>query len=326
MSIWKRPQVGKRTIAGGMLVVAVGLVGRPTYPLSESAHYEAAVDEEAPESSEAFAERPPAYVAERGSYSLACSRDYYASVEFGVGAAVNHQGLCFSTEERHPVTGEWFPEHAFLSTAFVPYKRAGISGDAFFVVGKTGTDGDDVVELWTIQPAKGAYVAKRQLSFTSPIGTPLVTPPLTIQIVGGTYLPPSERPSPLITRSAVYQGRDLGGFRAVAADPDGRFLLALGEENPGLYRIATLGGQVELLLDSQTMPYLADASHINVLQDATLGRVYVIRAFGISNDVMAVLIFDTDNDGIMDYAETLDEAAYEQCPLLDTPTEDFLFY
>jgi hypothetical protein len=265
-----------------------------------------------------------AFSAERGDYYMIASNDYYPSLKLGLGVQVNRQGIHFSTRERHPATGEWFSEDTFQSTAFVPYSMASVSGNVFFAIGKSG--GDDVLEMWTVRPATGAYVASRPLSLASPIGTPLVTPALTIQILGGAYLPPSQRGVPLVTRRAVYQGSDLGGFRAAVADPDGRFILAIGETNPGLYRINTAGGSVELVLDALTLPYLADAMHIRAIRDATLGRVYVIRAFGLFNGIMAVLAFDNDNDGVIDYTSILDEAGFANSALMDPPTEDFHNY
>lgn len=265
--------------------------------------------------------RAPLHTSEWGDYPLVGTDGYFSGVEPGVG----RQGVYFVTREQNPTTLEKHKTRKFFSTSFEVTDFAAVSGHVFFVVGKDGAD--DVIEFWTVRPPTGAYLASRPLSTDTPIGDPVVTPPLVVQVVGGVYLEPvPARRHHTVSRRAVYTGQDLGGVRAVAGDPDGRFVLALGQGNPGLYRITTVGGSVEQLLDAATLPFLARANHIHVVRDETLGRGYIIGGAGDINGLTAVIAVDVENDGILDYTELLDEEDYHASPFVNDPTEDFLFY
>jgi len=241
-----------------------------------------------------------------------------------LGAAVGDLGVYFLTRELDPYTNEWREERTFQATSFEVTGLAGISGTHFVVAGPSA-GGNDVIELWTVQPARGAYVATRPLSPTSPIGESVATPPLTIGIVGDDYIPPAARSAPLLSRRVIFTGPDMGGIRAMSADPDGRFVMALGGSYPGLYRVG-LDGTAALVLDPLEMPFLEDARTIQAVRDDTLGRYYLIRSFGISNGLLAIAAIDEDNDGIVDYTVLLDETEFETSTLTDPPTEDFLNY
>ncbi|MBL8857691.1 MAG: hypothetical protein JNL28_04180 [Planctomycetes bacterium] len=160
------------------------------------------------------------------------------------------------------------------------------------------------IDRWQLERTSGAYGTDRRVSATA-IGTALVTPPLITTIEGVTYVVPKLRSRPTFTKSVVHPGLALERIVGLNIDPDGRFLLALidlGDNFTELRRISLLDpvGTTETLLDSKTVPMLAQAGGVGLLQHRGLGRAIAIRSGGDS-----IYLWDRENDGDFERVELM---------------------
>jgi hypothetical protein len=225
--------------------------------------------------------------------------------------------LVIRTFERDPATSQWSTQDWPYSVSFAIKNISPRDGQDFAVHG-IATNGDDVVELWTFVPVVGSYTATRPRASTA-IGQPYGGSGTTSSIVGGTYVAPSQRPAnPRITRRELYRGTTLGGVRAMAIDPDCRFVLLLAAGNSGLYRLDIPNSGAApppvLVLAATELPQLGTGTLLSPLQHTSEGRIYVLESVGgapLLVDETSVL-YDVNNDGLFDGHLTMTHANFDQ--------------
>lgn len=239
----------------------------------------------------------------------------------GIRWLTGESDLVLLTMERQPGTVElrvgWSTADSKYSTSFAIQDVSTRDGQDFVVHG-VASNGDDVVEIWTLIPVVGSWSATRPAAGT-PVGTPVVSGGVTMTVVGGTFVAPASRQAvPRVKRMELYRGQDLGGIRSVSVDPDRRFVYLLADGDDGLYRLDLLasGGAAPplLVLDPAALPQLLTATSLYPRQHASEGRIYVVESVGgAAHWVDEIsLLYDHDNDGILDAHVTMTHDQYEQ--------------
>lgn len=233
------------------------------------------------------------------------SRDLDVDVAFEVGG----HALCVERSERVPETDE----HVSRTTTFAsePALAAvvGRQPDELFVLG-SDERGGLVVERWTLVPPPGARTAQRATAAT-PVGVPVAAPPPkpVHSLVGGRWIPPAEREPLAVERELLYAGGETFGVHYATVDPEGRFLLFLGERDGALYRLDLVGpGRSRppaVVFDETSLQDIRYMGCVEPRQERRLGRVYVMTTSGRGGsseptvDTVFVLV-DGDDDGLFD--------------------------
>ena len=226
------------------------------------------------------------------------------------------------TNEYDPGPGEWLEARLQESTTFDVTAVDGRLANDFWVCG-VATNGDDVIEHWTLEVPVGGWIAKRPVS-TIPLGTPAATPETAIVLRGSDFLPFAQRPqAPHIARRELYRGDLLGGVLSVEADPDGRYLMLLTEAKEVYQLPIHVGASPLLLYDTSDTSTLANAHHIDARDHASLGRVYSIVPLAFKPSSLRILLIDDENDGVID---SLLELPGDQVDALPDEWTDFVFF
>lgn len=179
--------------------------------------------------------------------------------------------------------------------------------DELVLLGRAPDD-DDVIELWRLHARRGGWSGSRPAS-DRPIGTPSPRMKTRLVVRGGTFLPPAQREGePELERDELYRGSDLG-VRDLGVDPDGRFVLFLGDARPGLYLLPLHGERsAPRLLTTPRELDLSTADELYAHDHRELGRTWWIEhgASPVFLDRRS-LLFDSDNDGLIESCESRSE-------------------
>ncbi len=190
-------------------------------------------------------------------------------------------------------------------------------GNELYVAGirETASGCESVVEQWKLGQQNGMRYMRYPGSGTR--GTPSPTPfiaGVSVGVTGPAYVPMAERrfPQPPVTKTVLFSGNSIGTIARLEADPEGRFLLMQSHDTGNIYSIDPSAVGVPVLeFSAATIPALADADSLNVLEHETLGRFYILENFvghvhvtGASTKV--VILKDTNNDGVFDGHEVID--------------------
>ncbi len=224
----------------------------------------------------------------------------------GLGSKV----VRFITEETSP-QGSTSSRSIEISSSFTVLRVKARSAVDWLVLGGFD-DGSQVLERWLVTAPSGAIQAERPVS-SAPIGTSVPgLIPTTLQVQGGTYIPPEERtpqePAQRVRVHALAEGTRVLGFDV---DPDGRFALHVTPEPAGLYQVAMLGdAEPVLLFDRTQIPKLAKTKNVQAWQHATYGRVYTLN-FAPDRTLARTLLVDANNDGVFEQIVTLTKAEFD---------------
>jgi hypothetical protein len=238
----------------------------------------------------------------------------------------DRRSVRFDTKELNPATSEWEEWSTAHPVSYEILGFACVTSHAFYVLGRDDVSQNEIVEYWSIRPAAGAYQCTRSLSLNAQLGDPISTPDAVESIVGGTFISPYLRIQSLPVRRMIYNGAGLGGIQGAQADPDGRYVLLTTPA--GLFRLWRVGGLFSLVLTSSDIPYLGIADALGAFRHPTLGRVYLMRtpARLDPGGVAALLLYDFENDGILDSSEVLDAAGWDISDVIGECDDDFLNY
>ncbi len=218
------------------------------------------------------------------------------------------------------------------TTSFTVTALAARAQDDLFVAG-TARNGDLVIEHWLIDTQTGAVLTGWSSPGPGAIGQPSPPPAPTSTIVGGTYVPVAQRTGePSVERVELLRvAHPSVRTNAMAADPEGRFLLFVTEDS-SLYSLD--------LTDPDALPVLLhDATSLWTLPAVTsmkrfdvtgVGRVWSLGpavflidpADGAEKFVIAYL-YDADNDGVFDQHVVHDYNVLANSGLWDSVVTDF---
>ena len=266
--------------------------------------------------------------------AMAISPDFSRRVEY----YHNRKRITLQTSERDPSTNQWHKSSNEYSVAFKIRQIAVRTPDQFFVLGRTRT-GLDIIEFWSLEPAAGAYVSYRPM-LPGGIGNPVASSPTIIFVYdgpltpieiqsgsgGGTFIPPDQRAAPSVTKTEIFVG-DLGTVESIAADPEGRFLLAVSEDEIKKIVLAIDGSTTTSVMHTTTsVPQLAYDNRLQFMHHATLGRVCSLMCMNEPQGIHRVMFIDSDNDGDFDSQSSYTYDQWLSSGLAGAWAEDFLNY
>ncbi|HND55504.1 MAG TPA: hypothetical protein PLV92_23985, partial [Pirellulaceae bacterium] len=133
----------------------------------------------------------------------------------------------------------------------------------------------------------------------------------------GQPVPLSLRRPPRVNRTQLYSGSSLGRVLTVEPDPDGRFVLFLTRNPAALYRIDLPGGTPALVIDSSTVPAIANAGIVHVCQHISEGRQYHLSSghrweYDASLPSDVIFLRDGNNDAVFDPPVVVTQAQWTQ--------------
>lgn len=194
-------------------------------------------------------------------------------------------------------------------------------GSPDLYLGGVADDGDIVIEHWRLKPQGGEPVLERALNgalirgtpgsgtagSVPAIGSPIASSTPYPYVEGGTAIPFPDRTSPRrLARNELYRGSVVQDIVAMNVDPEGRFLLFLGDDDT-LYRLTLDASRaLEALYDSDDLWTLSRAEYLIRFQHVTEGRVWVlgflpeVSSDGTGELQLDTLLIDADNDGLFD--------------------------
>ena len=161
-----------------------------------------------------------------------------------------------------------------------------------------------VMERWILADVKGAFEAI-PLPTPSPIGTPMsVSIPTMAVFGGGGYTPVASRdPRGATVKDRFYDGDSISSIDSVVVDPQGRFVVVLDETEGKVWQVkVSETPQVVLLLDSSAAPILQGGCGLS--RRTTLTGKVVYEVWDTDEFTVVELLWDNDNDGVIDLHET----------------------
>jgi hypothetical protein len=140
--------------------------------------------------------------------------------------------------------------------------------------------------------------------------------------------PSGEQTGMLMRRRQLFRGRSLGVIRAIAVDPEERFLLVLHEQE-GLVSTSKLvvsTGATEVVFTSAELPSMQDADSIDRRRHVSEGMLWILQDVAMRN---VTILYDYDEDGTIDTGMTFDYGAWMSLYGQggdDVWTDDFVFH
>lgn len=187
----------------------------------------------------------------------------------------------------NPQTGEWASFTFYGSASFDIVRAASAHQDLFCFAG-FAVDGDFVVETWRAVP-------------------------LT-QTVDGATVPVTTSEGLAVKRfrkQEIYRGRLVDGLVELEFDFEGRFIMALAEDDGvrWLYRFENEPNtQPQVFSGTPVLPELAEMSFMQKFQHTDLGRVWLLwdePAYDVQ-----IAFLDDDNDGVFDGTPMVGDRQY----------------
>lgn len=247
--------------------------------------------------------------------------EYLRLFEYSVGGKLVQHKLCERALDGDP----WFCWRGKESTTFYITDVTGYHGGNELLVSGMHPDGQAVLERWSFPLRKDGWHARcLPLPQAFPPGTPL--PPATVELkvngLGGWKQPPASWTLPSAERSHLLK-TDTGPLLALAADPQGRYLVYNDNELQALYLLplAVPHPTPQLLASVLTHPQLDQVGSIQVMDFADQGRKLLVRrnfrgCVSGSSEVYTVFS-DPENDGTFVFTATLDSAQWKASPYSD---------
>lgn len=235
------------------------------------------------------------------------------------------------TFEKDPITQEWYRSWVEHSASFQIERVATRIANEFYLAG-VARNGDAVIERWVAEPQNGALAPTRPPASTR-IGTPFLSPPLSVPIQGGGgfIAPPQRQGGSIMEKTELYRGIDLGQIRDISVDPDGRFLLALTSElglvQFDLHDSSPSGPAYASILSLQQVPELAQVRSLYPAEHATAGRTYRMDHMFVEGLLPKdIVLLDAGNDGAFESHFVLSPDEYEAMFPPGSSTDFFLRY
>ncbi len=232
------------------------------------------------------------FSSESGAYPLFISNDYVQAVEL--------EAWRFLTLTNYEVLDGVSAGFEY-SVSFDVALLASSGPDSLVLTG-SAPNGDTIIESWRFSPVEGSWYASRQYpNPIPPIGTAITGVPQAVTGVLGAYVPLAQRPrgNPRVARSEVYRGTSMGDIRCMAADPEGRFLLVISNQDV-IYQLDLSTLAVSTLYDSQDIAGIGSLDAISRIHRPDIGRIWHLFVDLGSVDDPSVVLFDLDNDGVFD--------------------------
>jgi len=244
-----------------------------------------------------------------------------------------------------PGAFEIVDRESLFSTSYQISRIAGRHANEFFVAGRA-RNGETVIEKFIIPTEEGGYYTTRMEAET-PIGVP-VTPSEVTVFIGpspgqnppsspfGSFLyfpyyrdPDVRGPALPPIREEVFRGSDIDDVLAMAADPEGRFLIVV--ESSGNILQVTLYEPVKvtLLHSPSSIAELSQRTSVTLRHHASEGRIYDLTSYHPDGSIYHILLKDPDNDGAFDPdPPVFTDAEFRASAYGDASSwsEDFLFY
>jgi hypothetical protein len=218
--------------------------------------------------------------------------------------------------ERETSTNPWI---VFTDECSVDYHVTGFAaregGDEVFLAGVTH-DGVMRIERWRYILPDGHQAMRYPLNQPPAIGTPQAEYNPVVAPLGGTFIAFTQLPQP--RKRSVYS-TDVIVYTALAADPEGRFLLAYDYTHKRIVRfpLASLPSSPEVLFSSTTHPELAQVSSISIRDFPGEGRKALTRRNFASEPSSAEVygvMHDANNDGNWESIQFFTDSQFASAP------------
>lgn len=207
----------------------------------------------------------------------------------------------------------WYVSEVTEAVSFQITSVTSSAGGHILYVAGIRDDGVDLIERWSYPARAGGFGIQVTSGAPQSIGTPM--PPYTAQefLNGSSFTPPSPQHTSA-RRTSMYRGSAIGHIRSLAADPEGRFLLALSYPSGAVYQIDVIGSPQPIqVLAPALVPHLASAKTIEVQHNVAEGRKYILterESCLVPPGHKWTLINDPNNDGIFETSVTLTSAEW----------------
>lgn len=247
--------------------------------------------------------------------------EYLCLFEYSVGGRLVQHKRCERAQHGDP----WLCWRGKESTTYFITDLTGFHGGNELVVSGVDPDGKAVLERWSYPPRKdGWYALCPPLPQSFPPGTAL--PPaiaeLKVHGLGGWKEPAASWTLPSAERSPLLESHS-GPFLALAADPQGRYLVYHDHELQALYLLSLDAPQPipQLLASALTHPQLDQVGILQVMDFSDQGRKLLVRRNfkGCANGASEVytVFSDPENDGTFVHTATLDGLQWKASPYSD---------
>jgi len=191
---------------------------------------------------------------------------------------------------------------------FITALDARQGGDELYVAASS-PNGSVRVDRWYFPPRMGGWHHLGP-SNVPPLGTPAGPYVGVTSIVGGTFIAPSTQRHVTPVRTTVYTDESTNsGIRALAVDPEGRFLVLLDHATSDVRQIVLGSGPPytqSTILTAAEVPELASMDRMYIAEHTSFGRVLGLheRHAKIGDHSMYALLFDVNNDGVFESHQT----------------------
>jgi hypothetical protein len=246
----------------------------------------------------------PDEISEQGAVHVAAKHSLYLhtyAVDRGTSS------LLESRAQRALVADEWTTHKQTLSVSFVITAFAWRNGgDEIFLAGLK-RDGSTIIERWRFEVPDGAREV-RYPGAPPAIGTPQPAYVPALGMHGNTTsLIPTNWRQPITPTRVVLWESSAGPITAMAADPEGRYLLIWNHSAKLLQRLPLVEDPVANPISATTLysatshPLLDKVGDIEVRDFGTEGRKFLLRRntsqVGTITTERYTVIADTNNDG-----------------------------
>lgn len=202
-------------------------------------------------------------------------------------------GIDFYTREEVP-SGRYSWEKS-VTTPFLVEAVSCRKAEEMFVAGRDEMTGEIVIERWSYLAPTGS-LASVHASYQGTLGQSRPLLATTVEVIGGTFIPPKDRNIPQPVKQTVYRGSDFSGVKSMCADPEGRFLLVQDSASFDVYQLVP-GTPPVAIVESSDFPELNASFFLGPpFQLGTMERVFTLQGMpGFGADVF--VFHDSDNDG-----------------------------
>ena len=168
-----------------------------------------------------------------------------------------------------------------------------------FVAGLDPLTNEIVIERWSYSPPTGSLASSHSIS-PSAQGQSIDLLDTDISIVGGTFIPPSQRTLPQPSKQTIYRGGDFSGIHSMSVDPEGRFLLLQDSSSFEVYQLFP-GNPPVAIVSQDDYPEIDGTYQLQApYQLGTLDRVYIVGGWPQFGGTQKIVFHDPDNDGTFD--------------------------
>jgi hypothetical protein len=228
-------------------------------------------------------------------------------------------GIALYNTETDPGNGVRYQSTQEFTTSYRVVAVSPAYANHFCILGQA-RDGSSIIERWTALVGDGGYDAVRDQGG-----------PTRSYITGTTFVPPSQRPLVQMDRQEIYRGNDYGTLIAINADPDNRYVLAIGRPGSGaqLIRFDTESFAADVVTTSSSIPVLSQMDTFETVYHLTEGMLHIAFCTATTPAVGdRVIMYDTDLDGAIDSIVHMTQQAFDAAGYHDKSSwrEDLIAY